>query len=78
MIDLRAAKRFASDALPFPGETPNDNATPWNEGDPLEFIEESHRLPSKETENGSVSEDADDRQRRGTRSTIGDSVNSVQ
>ncbi|XP_024223520.1 uncharacterized protein LOC105680798 isoform X3 [Bombus impatiens] len=78
LIDLRAAKRFASDALPFPGETPNDNATPWNEGDPFEFIEESHRLPSKETENGSVSEDADDRQRRGTRSTIGDSVNSVQ
>lgn len=78
LIDLRAVKRFASDALPFPGETPNDKATPWSEGDPFEFIEESHRFPSEETGNGSVSEDVDDRQRQGTRSIIGDSVNSVQ
>ncbi|XP_050580162.1 uncharacterized protein LOC126917392 isoform X2 [Bombus affinis] len=78
LIDLRAVKRFASDALPFPGETANDNATPRSEADPFEFIEESRRFPSKETENGSVSEDVDDRRRQGTRSTIGDSVNSVQ
>ncbi|XP_043594833.1 glutamate receptor ionotropic, delta-1-like isoform X2 [Bombus pyrosoma] len=79
LIDLRVVKRFASNALPFPGETPNDNATPWSEADPFEFIGESHRFPeNKETENGSVSEDVDDRQRQGTRSTIGDSVNSVQ